>query len=1161
MNWKAWLHPNKLKQVVLSPRVHKIALGILAAYVVLLATLFFAGPPLIKSLLIDNLSKRLGRHATIGAVHVNPFMLSVTIDDFVLDGPDGKTPFVAFKQLYANAQLASIVFFGPVLREISLTDPRVYLARSADGQYNFQDIVERLQQQVPKAPAKSADAKPMNFSINNIRIINGRIDFDDKEKGRKHEVRDLNVAIPFLSDLFYRIDDYVSPHFSAVVNGAPIQLTGQSKPFQADRESSLDLKLSHVSLGEYLTYVPKKLYFTIPGGTLDANLKLSFLQPPGQSPKLRISGTLDLQDLAVNQAKDVPTLRVKRLNVALGSIEPLTQRFTINRIAVSGADLYVRRDKQGRINLMHLTPPSESKSSAPLPYFLVRDIELKQSTVHVSDKDRPRPFDTSLSNIHLTVQNLTSEKGRTGTVQLSANGPKGATLQASTDVALAPLLVSKLHVKLADLNVTLPGEKSQMMHVGQFTLAGGRVNLDQRRVMVDEITVNKGQLNVGRDRNGRLNLAELAGGGAPQEATAAPESAPSWQYGVKKVHVADLGIHWRDQVPRAGPANVGGEITDAVLDDLSSAPHAAAKLALKARIGRTGNVSVDGDIQLAPLSARLKVDARAVPVLPAQPYFADKVHITVTRGTLSARGSFNADFEPKPKFSYRGNVQVNRFASVDQVRRNDFLNWAGLYFSDVNVTTEPLKVAINAIALNNFYSRLIVNPDGSLNVQHVMGKEPGSKEAVAGEVTTPKKTQKAAAAAARTKNPKPGAAPPVPIKIGRIALKRGRINFTDHFIKPNYSANLSQISGRISGLSSDRRTTASVDLRGKLQNTADVDIKGKINPLAGNLFLDLTASARNIDLPPVTAYSERYAGYPITKGQLSMNVKYHVENGQLKAQNRIILHQLTFGSKVENSTATKLPVLLAVALLKDPNGVIDINLPISGSLNDPNFSVGGIIAKAIVHLLVKVVASPFALLGHVFGGGEQLAYIEFAPGQVTLDKTAHEKIQTLTKALKERPGLKLDITGRIDPASDPEGLRQVLMERKLKAVKFDDLRREGKTPASLDDVTITPDEYPKLLKRAYGREKFPKPRNVLGFAKSLPVPEMKKLMLDHIVVTKDDLRQLALQRAQAVADEIVKAGGIAPDRVFLLAPKLEGKVAEEGPAKGAKLSRVDFSLK
>lgn len=1160
MNWKAWLHPNKLKQLVLSPRVHKIALGILAAYAVLLATLFFAGPPLIKSLLIDNISKRLGRHATIGAVHVNPFMLSVTIDDFVLDGPDGKTPFVAFKQLYANAQLASIVFFGPVLREISLTDPRVYLARSAEGQYNFHDIVERLQRQASKVPAKSTGSKPMNFSLNNIRIINGRIDFDDKEKGRKQEVRNLNVTIPFLSNLFYRVDDYVDPHFSAIINGAPLRLTGQSKPFQPNRESSLNLKLSDVKLGEYLTYVPTKLNFSIPSGTLDADLKLSFLQPPGQSPKLRISGKLSLQDLALNEAKNVPTLRVKRLDVALGSIEPLTKRFTIDRIAASGAELFVRRDKQGRINLTHLTQPSQNKSSAPLPYFLVRHIELSQSTVHVSDQDRPRPFDTSLNNIHFAVQNLTSEKGRSGTVQLSASGPKGATLQATTDVTLAPLSISKLNVKLAHLSVTLPGEKSELMRVGQFTVTGGAVALDQRRATVDEITLSNSQLNVERDRRGQLNLAELAGGTAPQKRPPAPASSPAWQYGVKKVHVANLGIHWRDQVPRAGPANVGGEITDAVLDNLSSAPDAAAKLALKARVGRTGSVDVDGDVVLTPLSARLKVNARAVPVLPAQPYFADKVHITVTRGTLSARGNFNADFRPKPKFSYRGNVQVNRFASVDQVHRSDFLKWSGLYFSGVNVTTEPLKVAINAVALNNFYSRLIVNPDGSLNVQHVMGKAPGSKEAVAGEVTTSKKTRKAAAAA-RTKTPKPAAAPPIPIKIGRIALKRGRINFTDHFIKPNYSANLSQITGRISGLSSNRRTTASVDLRGKLQNTADVDIKGKVNPLSGNLFLDLTASARNIDLPPVTAYSERYAGYPILKGQLSMNVKYHIENGKLKAQNRVILNQLTFGNKVENSTATKLPVLLAVALLKDPNGVIDINLPISGSLNDPNFSVGGIIAKAIVHLLLKVVTSPFALLGHVFGGGAQLAYIEFAPGQVTLDKTAQEKIQTLTKALKQRPGLKLDITGRIDPASDPEGLRQVIMERKLKAVKFDDLRREGKTPASLDAVTITPAEYPKLLKRAYGREKFKKPRNVLGFAKSLPVPQMKKLMLEHIVVSKDDLRQLALRRAQVVANEIVKTGGIAPDRVFVLAPKLEGKVAAKGPEKGAKLSRVDFSLK
>ncbi len=1162
MNWQARLHPSKLKQVLLAPRVRKIALSLLAAYAVLLAVLFFGGPPLIKSLLIDNISTRLGRHATIGAVHVNPFMLSVTIDNFVMDEPDNKTPFVAFKQLYANAQLASIIFFGPVLRGISLTDPHVRLARGTDGQYNFNDIVDRLHQAAAKTADQDADGKPLRFSLNNIRIINGQIDFDDKEKRREHEVRDLNVTIPFLSNLFYRVDDYVDPHFSAVVNGAPFQLTGQSKPFQADRESSLDLKLSQLSLGEYLTYVPKKFNFTIPTGTLSADLKLSFLQPVDKSPELRLTGTLDVQNLALNEARDVPTLRLKRMDVALGSIEPLTQRFTVDRISASGAELFVRRDKQGRINLTHLVQPSGSTGKpAPLPYFLVRDIELKQSTVHVSDADRPRPFDTSFGDIQLAIRNLTSAKDQTGTAELSATGPQGATLQASTDVTLAPMLVSKLNVKLAGLKVTLPGDKSETIHVGAFTLAGGSVDPGQRRISVDDISLSKSQLNVERDRQGKLNLAELPGGSAPQEAAPAAAKAPPWHYGVKKIHVADLRVHWRDQAPQEGPADIGGDITDAVIDNLSSATGAAAKLALKAKVGRHGSVDVNGNVVLAPLSAKLKINARRVSVLPTQPYFADKVHITVTRGDLSASGDLDAEFAQKPKLSYRGNVQLNSFASVDQVNRSDFLKWSGLYVGGVNVTTEPLKVAISAISLSNLYSRLIVNPDGTLNVQHVMGTAAGSKEAVAGEVTTAKTAPEKPAPAAPAKAAGPPAAPPVPIRIGRIVLKNGHINFTDHFIKPNYSANLTELSGRISGLSSDLKTTADVDITGKVENTGDLDIKGKINPLAGNLFLDLTASAKGIDLPPATAYAERYAGYPIIKGKLSMDVKYHIENGELKAQNHLVLNQLTFGQKVDSPTATKLPVLLAVALLKDPNGVIDINLPISGSLNDPNFSIGGIIGRAIVGLVVKAVTAPFALLGHMFGGGEQLSYIEFAPGRATLDSTAQKKLEALIKALKARPGLKLDITGRIDPATDPEGLRHAILERKVKAVKFDQLRREGKSPASLDEVTIDPAEYPKLLKRAYGREKFKKPRNVLGFAKDIPVPEMEKLMLANITVTNDDLRQLAMQRAQVVANDIVKTGGIAADRVFVLEPKTGGKPDETGPAKDAKLSRVDFSLK
>ena len=1154
MNWRAWLHPAKLKQAVDHPKVRKTGLVFIGAWLVVLAVLFFAGPPLLKSYLVDSLSKQLGRSVTVGAVHVNPFMLSVIIDDFALAERDGKTPFVAFKQAYVNAQLASIVARGPVLSEIRLTEPRVRLARGADERYNFQDIVERLAK--PAAQPTKPEAEPLNFSLNNIHVIKGEIDFDDQPKGRKHEIRDINIAIPFLSNLFYRVDDYVQPAFSAVVNGAPVQITGQSKPFEADRESSLELKLSQLALGEYLTYVPKQLHFALPGGTLDADIKLSFLQPQGKAPVLRISGQAGLQDLALNEAKDVPTLRLKRLDVLLGSIEPLVKRFTVDRVAASGAELFVRRDPHGRINLANLVEPSDSKE--PMPYFLVREIVLNQSTVHLRDEARARPFETSVSDINLALHNLTSEKGKAGQVELAAAGPDGAALKAATDVVLEPLALSRLNVQLTGLKLAQPGAKTEMIRIGRFGIAGGALDLGQRRASVDEVTLAKSQFNLQRNKQGVLNLSELAGGGTP--AAAAPAAAgPAWQYAVKKLALDEVGVRWRDEVPAAGPADIGIEKIQAQVEGISSAPNSAAKLSMKAQVGRSGNVGVDGSVVMAPLSAKLQLNARGVPILPVQPYFADKIHISVTSGSVSARGNIDADFAQQAKIKYRGDVQVNRFASVDHVNRDDFLKWETLHFAGVNVATEPLNVAINEISLSNFYSRLVVNPDGSLNVQHVMGTEAGSKQAVAGEAPTDAQAQEEPPAAPPKAAEKPKALP-VPVKIGLLTLQGGQVNFSDHFIQPNYSANLTQLGGRVSGLSSDLATTADVEIRGKVDDTAPVEILGKVNPLSGNLFLDIAASAKGVDLPTATPYSARYAGYPILKGKLSMDVKYHIENRQLKAENRLVLDQLTFGDKVESPTATKLPVLLAVALLKDRKGVIDINLPISGSLDDPKFSMGGIIVKVIVNLLVKAITSPFALLGNLFGGGEQLAYIEFEPGRVALDKTAQEKIQSLTKALEDRPGLKLDITGRVDPEADKEGLRRVAMERKVKAVKFESLGKQD-GPASLDEVTIDPAEYPKLLKQAYGREKFPKPRNVIGLAKDLPVPEMEKLMLTNATVTDDDLRQLAIRRARAVADAIAKTGKVGAERVFVLEPKLKAEAGEKGAAEKAKASRVDFSLK
>jgi len=339
-------------------------------------------------------------------------------------------------------------------------------------------------------------------------------------------------------------------------------------------------------------------------------------------------------------------------------------------------------------------------------------------------------------------------------------------------------------------------------------------------------------------------------------------------------------------------------------------------------------------------------------------------------------------------------VGINNFASVDKATSEDFLKWKSLVVSGIDTTyrafgagralfgtetdaaaqPQPFSLQIDEVALSDFYSRLIIYPSSRLNVQNILADSGGqpTEEAAAGSAKGDTAAAGKASPPAKIDKPAQGqqaAAPPPPIAIAKITLQGGNVNFTDLFIKPNYSANLTEIGGSVTGLSSQPDTTADVDIRGRFAKTAPVEIKGKINPLAQKTFLDIKANVRDIELGPFSPYSGKYVGYAIEKGKMSFDVQYKIEDRKLSASNRLTLDQLTFGEKVDSPQATKLPVQFAVSLLKDRNGVIDVNLPISGSLDDPKFSVGGIVLQIIFNLIEKAVMSPFDLIGSLVGGG------------------------------------------------------------------------------------------------------------------------------------------------------------------------------------------------
>ena len=475
-----------------------------------------------------------------------------------------------------------------------------------------------------------------------------------------------------------------------------------------------------------------------------------------------------------------------------------------------------------------------------------------------------------------------------------------------------------------------------------------------------------------------------------------------------------------------------------------------------------------------------------------------------------------------------------------------------LYLRNIDFQNNPTRLLIKSVALNDFKANIAIQADKTINLQNIFVKEDTPAEPAtpaSGKGSEPKKDD-------TKKDDKKKEKPPF-VKIDAITLQAGTIDFHDYSVEPNFSRELSEIGGRISGLSSDASTMGDIELRGKYDHSAPLEIVGKINPLREDLFVDLKVSFKDMDLSPVTPYSGKYIGYVIDKGKFSFDVQYFIENRKLDSKNNIFIDQLTLGDKVESPDATKLPVKLAIALLKDRRGQIKLDIPVTGSLDDPQFSVWRIVIKVLVNLLSKAATAPFALLGSLFGGGEELGYVEFDYGRDLLTDANAKKIDTLAKALQEKPSLRLDITGYVDVERDREGLKQYLLQKKVKTQKLKDLLKTSSESIAVDDVKIEPQEYEKYLRLAYKAEKFPKPRTMIGLEKTIPVEEMEKLMLTNTEVKNEDLRALAAQRSARVKDAILKTGQIEAGRLFVVEPK------SLTPEKKEKLkeSRVDFTLK
>lgn len=1191
---------------------------------------FLVAPPLVKSVAETKLSELLHRPVSIEGLSINPYALSAEVRGLRVLEREGGATALSFASLYANVELESLFRGGAVVQEVKLVEPMVSVQRLEGQRYNWSDVIDEML-------AKPDDGAKSHFAVHNIRIEKGRIEFDDRPAGLKHVVADLELGVPFVSNLPSQVETFVEPLLAMKVNDTPFEIRGKAKPFAADRESVVDLKFEGFDLTRYLAYLPVEKTFRLPSARLSSSLEASFEQPPGGTPALNIKGGVSLEAVEVQHADGAPAIKLPSLKVAIDRLAPLSKEVAIASVTLDKPEVTVSRDREGRISLLSLIPKpaaapapeapapaagQPAEKAAPLAVKL-GEFKISGGRIDVTDHLAAGPFHKTIQDFDVSLRKLElpaaapaeldfgfstdageklAHQGSLGLAPLKAAGQlelSGLDLPAhklylAAAMKEAELLSGKVDGRLAydfaqdaagpavklkaerlalkDLGLRLKGEKTELVRVGLLELRDTAVDTAARKLAIGEVNGKATRVVLIRAADGLFNAQRLAGAAEgkpaskPASKTAArPEaSGPPWLVEVKHVALDDWGLRVEDRT--LAPAIVfNAEPLTLRVDGLSTAKGSKAKLDLQAGINKRGQFGVKGTLGLAPLAGNLDLDLKAVDITMLQPYVTEKVKIAITRGKLTSRGrlAFELPAGAGPRGSFKGNVTLGDFASVDKLNATDLLKWKSLYFGGVDVRLAPLAVSIDDIALTDFYTRLILDAQGGLNLREITAQRANEAKAAADAAkangTAPDAlAQKATTdgkAAATVKAP---AEPPPPVRIKRITLQGGNIAYSDRFIKPNYDANLTGMGGRLTGLSSDPNTIAELDLRGKVDNSAPLEIVGRLNPFRQDRALDIRASVKDFELSSVSTYAAKYVGYGIDKGKLSAQLGYKIEDRKLSATNQVFLDQLTFGDKVDSPSALKLPVLLAVSLLKNSRGEIDLDLPVGGSLDDPQFSVGGIVVKVIVNLITKAITSPFALLGSIFGGNaEELAWLDFEPGFARLGPAADDKLKSIAKVMADKPGLKLEIAGRVDPATDRDGLLRATLLGKVEALKVKDMAKKGESLADDGRVTVSPGEYPALLTRVYKDEKFPKPRNMVGLTKDLPVAEMEKLILANTKVSDEDVRLLGQQRAQAVKAWLLDKGQVPAERVFVLSTH-EG---DDGKQPKAKVSRVDFSLR
>jgi len=957
---------------------------------------FFLAPWLVRQQLPSLVEKHLGAKGSVDVVRINPFLLSLEAENLTIAEKSGN-PVIEVGRLLVDFEASSLLRWAWVFREIRIERPVLSAEQDSGGNLNL----ARLHGTAPPEPSGNRATEPAGsprLLLQNFSITGGIFRFTDRtlQPAAVAQFDPVSFEVHDISTL----PDHRGKHTLTARLPGGGSLRWQGKFSLAPLDFGGSLRLEDARLATLWRFLRDRLLIAEPAGSYALGLDYRVRHQGGALDVQGSNLSLHMKDLVVARSGNAAPLgKITSIALEDGRFD-LGQRsigFNTARITDGSVNVTINRDgTPDWATLVRSTPaaatPANEETATGKPWRLaLPKIEVGPLALTLVDHSRTKPL----------------------TVRLSAE----TALDLDLSLGAQPqLTASNIAVKLGGLRIQSGDDQSPLVTLTAAELTNGHFNLQQQNFSAGALRLSGGKTILVRDAEGNLNLAS-----AFASRKAAPDSRSAFGFSLAQAEIRNHAVSFTDRTFQPALAYDLDPVR-AAASRISMPFKSASPVELTLRVKQGGSLQIKGSVDPQKQVADVRVGLSALALQPAAVLLKRYATLDLASGKADISGRLQWNGAKNPiALRYTGSAAI---ADVDlKLASGERLSsWKRLSAADMNIDLGEKQITIARIDLVEPYARLHINKDRSTNLAGIM---------------VPQKSPAAA---------EPPATDRMAIRIDRVAVERGAMDFTDLGLVLPFSTHIKSLDGAISGLSSDENSRASLKLEGRVDEFGLARAEGAVQPFSPKKFTDIAVSFRNVALTSLSPYSATFAGRKIASGKLSLNLEYKLDNSKLVGDNKILLDQFTLGERVESPSAINLPLDLAIALLTDNDGKIDLAVPVSGNVDNPEFSYGHLVWQAIRTVITRIVTAPFRALGALFGGGSDpsAGTIVFDPGSSRLLPTEQEKLRRIADGLQKRPQLKLIVQGQFHKDSDGQALRK-------QAVRAELARREGlKLPAGED---------------------------------------------------------------------------------------------------------------